>query len=388
MEHISRAPMLHRLTGIRAVAAMFVVGSHYGDSFGVLFPIFLRLRPLYRIGGNGVDLFFILSGFILCHNYLDRFQTWSYRKYVDFLRARLARVYPVHLATLLILTAIVLLASSSGKPLNAHHYGKIQWLANALLIQGWPAFGKSLSWNYPAWSVSAEWFAYLIFPLAAMFAGQLRRPGIWAAMCLAVYLVPASFGWIPDSAPSQWSLLRITSEFVCGTCLYRLFQSGRPSPLSPSLAGGVAIGLTLCFSLLRLHGACAVPAYALLIWSLADRPDGLLGGRVAVYLGQASYSLYMTHGVVQIVLNRVCPVAHFAAATLPVRSTVLAFYLASIIAATALTYHFVEIPGRRMLLARRAGKREGVSLQRELTLTRLEHGPQQSQIQKATSCAE
>ncbi|MGB2665793.1 MAG: acyltransferase family protein, partial [Candidatus Acidiferrum sp.] len=86
--------MLNRLTGIRAVAAIFVVFFHFGDSFAALFPAFGVLRPIYKSGDMGVDLFFMLSGFVLSLNYLDGFRTISRGSYRKFLRARLARIYP------------------------------------------------------------------------------------------------------------------------------------------------------------------------------------------------------------------------------------------------------------------------------------------------------
>ena len=348
----AKVPVLSSLTGIRAVAALFVVVYHYGESATTLFPAFARMRPLYRVGGIGVDLFFVLSGFILCHNYLDGLGQFGWRSYRRFLQARLARVYPVHLAALLLLTVVAVGAAEAGKPMNPVHYSVGRWFANLFLVQIWPPIGSTFSWNYPAWSVSAEWFAYLLFPLFTIWIGRARRPGFWAAASLAAYGVPVAAGWLRPGHLLDWSVLRVTAEFLYGSFLYRMYRNRPRCPLPPLPAGALSIAATLACSYWGMTPGLAVAVYGLLLWSLASVPDGPLGSRVWVYLGQLSYSLYMTHGVLQILLNRVVPVEHFSAAHLPMRCAVMGLYLALIAVAAVGTYHLVEVPGRQLLLGR------------------------------------
>jgi peptidoglycan/LPS O-acetylase OafA/YrhL len=351
-QSLATAPrMLPRLTGIRAVAALSVVAYHYGDTVSMLFPWFWKLQPVYKAGGIGVDLFFTLSGFILCHNYLRKFSTVSLSSYLKFLGARLARVYPVHLITLLFLTVIVLMAAHAGKPMNSIHYGMARWIENLLLTQAWPGLGNVLSWNYPAWSVSAEWFAYLLFPLLAVGIGRAPRPILFCVVSIGVYAIPVTLGWIPEGALLNWSVLRATSEFLFGSFLYRLYERGDRCPLSPSLAGILVVVLTLLCSYFKLHPTWVVPAYGILIWSLADRPKGPLDGRVAVYLGEISYSLYMTHGALQLLFNRVEPPKLFFTASVAMRLALLSTYAVLVALSAVATYHLVEVPGRRAMLA-------------------------------------
>jgi len=342
--------LLNRLTGIRAIAALFVVLLHYSDSVSKLFPIFGAFRFVYIAGGMGVDLFFILSGFILSHNYLHQFHRVSLHDYRRFLEARLARVYPVHFATLLFLSVIVVIAALAGKPMNGTHYGISRWLENLMLLQSWPGFGDSLSWNYPACSVSSEWFAYLLFPLLAPFIIRARKPAIWAAASLALFAVPACAGWIREGNPSNWAILRVSAEFLYGAFLYRLYDSRVRCPLTPLSAGFATISLTLALSFYGWHLTWAVPVYGILLWSLAERADGPLGGPIAVYLGQVSYSLYMTHGVLQIVLNRIWPADRFVHSSSLIRLAVIVVYGVSISLAALVVYHWVETPGRRAVL--------------------------------------
>jgi len=298
----------------------------------------------------GVDLFFILSGFILSHNYLRQFERVSLRDYRRFLEARLARVYPVHLATLLFLTVVAVFAAHADKPLNGSHYNLSNWIANVTLIQTWPGFSNSLSWNYPAWSVSAEWFAYLLFPVLAPSIVRVRKPAIWAGACLSLFAVPACAGWIREGNPSNWAVLHVISEFLYGAFLYRLYERRVRCPLSPFYAGLASITVTFACTYFNWHSTWVVPLYGILLWSLAEHTEGPLGGRIAVYLGQISFSLYMTHGVLQIVLNRLWPVDRFVHSAVIVRLSVLGVYGLVIAGAAVGVYHCIEVPSRGAVL--------------------------------------
>ena len=183
---------LARLTGIRAVAALFVVFLHYRNDLETFLPSTKILDPLFSAGDLGVDLFFMLSGFILMLNYEQKFRRFALPEYRKFLWTRLARIYPVHVFTLFFLTALVLFARHLHQPL--HHpewYTLPAWLQNVFLLQAWTGIAQTLSWNFPAWSISAEWFAYLFFPLAVPVLLGIKRPIFAVAVALLPYLAVA-----------------------------------------------------------------------------------------------------------------------------------------------------------------------------------------------------
>jgi peptidoglycan/LPS O-acetylase OafA/YrhL len=339
--------MLNRLTGIRAVAAIFVVFFHFGDSIAALFPAFAVFRPIYKSGDMGVDLFFLLSGFILSLNYLNGFQKISLQSYAKFLRARLARIYPVHLFTLLLLTLFVLSARGASIKLSNAHYSVFTWVTNVFLVQIWPFFNRGLTWNFPSWSISAEWFVYLLFPFLALWVGIAKRPHIWFTLALLVFMVPCFFGI--EHHPTRWALLRVGSEFTAGCFLFQIYRRGWKCPLPPWVSGLLSVTICAACTKFDVPRAFCLPFLALLIWGLATHSRGWLSGPVAVYLGQVSYALYMTHGLCEIFLNRGLPAEHFVSSSVAVRAGIVAAYFGLIAVSATLTYHCVEIPARRWL---------------------------------------
>lgn len=339
--------MLNRLTGVRAVAAVFVVFFHFGDSFAALFPAFAFFSPIYKSGDMGVDLFFMLSGFILSLNYLDRFRTISLSSYGKFLRARLARIYPVHLFTLMVLTVFVISARRASVTMHDTHYSPFTWFTNLFLVHVWPGFSRGVTWNFPSWSISAEWFAYLLFPFFAVWVAFTKRPYIWFALALISYMVPCFFGI--EQHQTRWALLRVTCEFTAGCFLFQIYRAGRKCPLPPWICGLLSVTICAVCTKFDWPRAFSLPFFALLIWGLATYSHGWLSGRLAVYFGQVSYALYMTHGLCEIILKRALPAEHFTSASLATRGGIIAVYFSLISVAALLTYHYVETPARRWL---------------------------------------
>ncbi len=168
---------IKQLTGVRFVAAAWVMLYHFQPALaasGVLVPI---LHEFLRLGSVGVDLFFALSGFILTHTYLTRLgpkTSWSGS--LNFWWLRLARIYPVYFV---MLNVAGLAALAQGIVTGE---GRRDWmtlpsyLKQVLMIQEWGP-DPSRGWNFPAWSLSMEWLAYLFFPLLVLVLWRAKdRP--------------------------------------------------------------------------------------------------------------------------------------------------------------------------------------------------------------------
>lgn len=176
----------HRnLDGLRLIAAVGIVLFHYNIYLSQALPY---TRPFTQQFPYFVDLFFVISGIVIAMVYGGRLD--SGRTYAAFISARLARLYPLHLATLLFYAAIGLaVVAGMLEVVNPERYDFRDFLPNLLLVHAW-GFGAGFSFNYVSWSVSAELFCYLAFPLLlrAVSGSALRGAAAVAVVALAAEL--------------------------------------------------------------------------------------------------------------------------------------------------------------------------------------------------------
>ncbi|MCW2956277.1 MAG: Acyltransferase [Thermoleophilia bacterium] len=351
----SSSSRLPRLTGVRAVAAWWVVLFHLQLSVGE-FLFGARdgyVAALLGAGHAGVDVFFILSGFIISYVYATALAGGRTRAVASFLWMRLARMYPVHLFTLGVMLALVLAARSAGLELSAtNDYSASSLLRNVLLVHAWGT-PHALSWNYPAWSISAEWAAYLAFPVLAV---ALRR---WVGLALGCVGLAALLGAVIVMALSDDAvhpLTRIALEFGIGCVLYSIRRGDvlRRVPwerlATPLLVCGM-VGAGLAEHADR-SALLAVPLFATAIYAMSwgrTVRDGVLGSRPLVYWGVVSYSLYMTHGITDMVLIRGLERTDLDAAPWPVRVALVGAYVVVVAIVAMATFRLVEEPARRSM---------------------------------------
>jgi peptidoglycan/LPS O-acetylase OafA/YrhL len=218
---IPKKPPLAALTSLRFFAALAIVVHHCN---GVFWPA-ATLGPL----DVGVSFFFVLSGFILTYVYGD--PAAGTTQWRAFYRARLARIWPLHLVCLV----LTLLLVNVPEPFNA---GVL--LANALLLHAWIPFDRYFfSYNYVSWSISTELFFYLLFPVMVVHARHwLGRTVLLALlMVLVLALVSHEAGLLPWQTThyhlSSTGLLYTNplarfAEFASGIVAAMLFQRSRP----------------------------------------------------------------------------------------------------------------------------------------------------------------
>jgi len=355
------------LTGIRALAAAWVVGFHFCGALSLLFPkVGGILTACFRSGRLGVDLFFLLSGFIIAYNYQDQLHPFRLTKYKEFLWARLARLYPVHLFTLLACLGLYWGANIVGAHLNTQetNWGAWDFAGNIFMVHAWTYHGH-LNWNYPSWSISCEWLAYLCFPLLAAFVSLgWRRPVLWLFVILLLvgYLGLNLIEW----SGLHWMFMGIAFEFPAGVCLcqlYRLDNSDSDpvrSPLQPIAV--LALGaMMVAISIFNFTDIWLIPLLGFMLYAIATGPHGilsrLLACRFACYWGRVSYSLYMTHAITSMVMSRFLPLSSFQGRSLMIRLGACGFYFGCLAAAAALTYHTIEEPARRRMRHFFDGKR-------------------------------
>jgi peptidoglycan/LPS O-acetylase OafA/YrhL len=348
MTPVATPPDLRALTTLRFLAAFWVVLYTAWPHLDVSWvPVAVTKGYL------GVETFFILSGFILSHVYLEAAGEKRFR-YGGFLWARLARVYPLHLVTLFGMIGLGLVAGLVGLSIDGSLTDWRSLPANLTLTHAW-GLAPGSAFNHPSWSISAEWAAYLSFPAFAFVAWRLReRPVLATALAVALALgLYAAFepmaGYSLTEATFRWGALRIVPCFALGCALYLVHRRG---PIR--FAGFIALSsgvVLLASASLGLWDAITVLAAGGLILGLGaldNARSGPLASRLGVYLGEISYSIYMVCAPVLLLTTNIA--ARLTGAD-DKRFHIIVWLavVAAIPVAAMLTYHLVERPARKAM---------------------------------------
>ena len=307
---IPKPARLNALTGLRCFAAVNIVLFHFSNPqwFGLL-------APVVNAGFVSVSYFILLSGFVLGYNYNARARAGELDK-VRFWKARFTRIYPIYLLSLL-------MAWGQLPQEYASHTHGMFWagvVMTPLLVQGWiPAIATFL--NTPAWTMSAEAFYYFIFPWIACWKRPERvGPHLWKMAGIWVLgMVPGALYMYfnPDGIahPDRFSYgdwlwaLKYTpyahvASFIFGVMLAELDEIVvRNSQLRFWLGVGGFAGI---YGLLTLgplvpyaiiHDGLLMPLFACIVLGLAGQNPlaTALGWRPLVFVGEASYCLYLLH---------------------------------------------------------------------------------------------
>ncbi len=374
---------IRALTGIRGVAALLVATYHFS------LPELSIDSMSFRLLGRGylyVDLFFILSGFVIVLNYGSKFAHGvDFAAYRSFLWKRIARVYPVYLAVLSAMVISYWLVHHDFDP-HPGWWISLQmsrpWLdlpLNATLMQSW-GFGDGIVGQ--AWSVSAEIAAYLVFPwLARGISGNLRPvAGLLVAAGVAVTLMAAQQlgsrdGQYHAGAFDIWdgppAVMRCLAGFTLGLCLCRLSEGRHSRLMHSDLFGLCAIGLWLLMLVLSAPDLLLYIPFAALVFCLSKNRGklGAVFGSTPVYvMGLLSYSFYLIH------VYFIPPMHALTSALAPIVTDDYAKLVATtatilaLLACSGAAYLAVELPARNFLRnsrvpaaaeARAAWKRKG-----------------------------
>ena len=336
---------IHSLTGVRFFAAMWVVCFHFSGHLKELLPVLNPLQPFFSHGASAVLFFFILSGFILSYNY---FPSYQYCNHLDFIWRRFCRIWPVHMAIIILFYVLFLVCFVLGIsiPIDSFNYSSL--ISEIPMVRTW--YNWELLMNKPAWSIHAEWFAYIfIFPLAFYFFHK-RRP-IFAVFFLPFFIL-AAFGFFPIyQIPS--SAIYIILPFLSGAGIYQLKRNFPLFDKSQWLSFISILGISVCLHFINHNSFFRSGLYVCfgaLIFSLSFEKciiSKILGSKLFVYGGLISYSLYMTHYLIDLIY---CPIfARLHLVNPLAKSFAGVLMLFFTLALAAFFYHFIEEPSHRFL---------------------------------------
>jgi peptidoglycan/LPS O-acetylase OafA/YrhL len=351
------------LTGLRGYAALWVLVSHisYTNTFSAAVGERLgwkHLNGLLRHEYLAVDLFFVLSGFVLTHAHgreLD--ERIDLRTYLRFLLLRLARVYPLHLVALLTMLGLHFVAPSGSAWDSPGNF-----VLHLTMTASW-GFARGLSWNPPAWSLSSEWLAYVVLPMIMLVTAGLRRV---RPQLVALGVIAAAFGGLfftfqfpPfDYSDGHGASARVLFGVVIGSVLRRVYDQPavRRLPWSVLFWLGLPIAVASMTDLSGRRLDNSLAAYLSVVFvvfaAACASPRALFPftSRVPVYLGEISYAVYIFHYPVLRIVGLLASSRFDAVAkdASPLRAQLLALGATIIVVCVAaLAHHAVEEPVRR-----------------------------------------
>lgn len=370
---MKRFQALDSFRGLLALAVV-VYHAHAVDTF-------TELR-FFRNADYFVDFFFVLSGFVVCFSYGLRLHTWQQVR--DFAVTRTLRLYPLHLVMLAVALAIEcakVLGEAHGLSFGSHSFkgprAVSEILPNLFLLQSWwPGF-EPLSFNYPAWSISIEYYTYLLFAVILWRLPRQTRALFAVIAVLAMVLLTV------DSVLLTTQALQGLSCFFAGAVTYQLYHALRDVRLSQRL--GLLLEVGILSVIVLLLGMVNTPpkavmallfCLAVLVFAFeAGSCSTLLGRRPFRRLGKLSYSIYLTHATLLVlsylVLKALGNMAgivlladlpetdsgvlkrYIATGSLLLNNALLVGQLLGVLMVSTLTYRYVELPaiaaGKRWL---------------------------------------
>jgi peptidoglycan/LPS O-acetylase OafA/YrhL len=301
------------MTGIRGVAAVWVLFFHGQQYVGTLFRLpGLERNPIVAEGWRAVDLFFMLSGFILMYAHERDFAVLRWADIVRFARLRFTRVYPLNTAVLLGIAIPVLLMPGYVSWMRSTSFGPLTYspgafVSNLLLSLRWflPDTGE---FNPPAWSLSLEILGYAAFPFLAYCLRRVVQKKVLISLAglslIASFLTLRHVSFQADTRQIAW--VRMASCFLTGIAIYRCWVL--TAETGKRWAAGITylsvLGIFISISGLFLHGRLFHGAiqdnflFAFLLYGLAFQTgliDRALSSRPIFFLGEISFPLYLVH---------------------------------------------------------------------------------------------
>jgi peptidoglycan/LPS O-acetylase OafA/YrhL len=309
----------------------------------------LAAQSLIHGGYLAVQTFFILSGFVLARSYAGT--QWDKPGLLRYAAARLARIYPVYLLSLVVVSPFIFDVMIRPGRTGSEKAGLL--INYGFVLQGWTG-GLNVGWNTPAWSLSCEFFFYLFFPLLLVWLRRAGRFTIAAVLAVAI-VTPVLLAHA--NVPWTWKPIHHLSDFAAGIAAARIFgfietgmrRRGYWLYLPALIAGALVIVYPRVMNgtygdvntALRPLNVVALVGLALGGGAMAR----MLSAKAAEYLGKASYSMYILHVPILWWYGRWA--VHGPLHLLPGVAALV--YFALVILVSAISFEWVEMPANRWI---------------------------------------
>jgi peptidoglycan/LPS O-acetylase OafA/YrhL len=380
---------LSNLTPLRGIAALLTVLFHVNlvlSSFGGKLldgMITSVLSRMYLM----VDFFFVLSGFILCYvyagNFEDRVKVYDFKK---FTIARFARVYPLHLFSLLLTTLFLFLLHQWGASvspiLDAENSG-YSFITNLFLLHSMNLH-HWFTFTHASWSISTEWWMYMLFPFLVSPLMKLSKPGRFVifVICIVGYLVigyvlvpmvtiPEAISFLKVHPFSlnvayQFGFFRCVFGFVIGMTVYFGYKAGWSRQLFSSGYTFLLLisGLVICmhFAVLDVITVLFFPCIILSAAYGNQNLNVILASKPLQRLGDWSFSIYLIHQPFLYQLATLMGNPDKTRIPIPKMGILVSWltcliFVMFILFISYLTYRFIEVPARNFINGK-VGKQE------------------------------
>lgn len=340
--------LLH-LDLMRFIASVGIVLCHSGEFF---LPRGDREISFERLAGLSlfVDVFFIISGFVIAHVYADRMGSWQ--EFARFMQRRIGRLYPLHLLTMLLVAALFFVIGILNIATNTDMRLVPQCLVlGGLLLNSVIDCGGPVP-NGVNWSISAEMVMYVAFPLLLVLGRRLGlfRYALWLALLL---FVASRYG-----EGAQWAskveFWRALPAFFFGLAIRLDWKLWARLPVAGWIPVLTAALLVIGSVLLWPGWMLLTLAYGVALTAIVADGRGSVSSLTRRFapLGQLTYSIYMLHPIVIMVLVNAIGDKLLKLDPLPLALLTLASY--GLIAAVSLaSFKWFETPARRYIDALR-----------------------------------
>ncbi len=360
------------LDGFRGLLALFVAIYH------TIWFSHINSLTFFNNGAVIIDLFFALSGFLMFYLYDGKLNSDADAK--AFIKKRFARLYPLHAFMLLIFVVFAVMRLWAHKVgIASHEFGEILpftegakegWgsLLSHLTLTHAIGLNDSLTFNPPAWTISAEFFTYFAFIAIMLWARPKSLMNFLALGVAALAIYAMLYQLKPNmDITYDYAVLRCMAGFFIGMIAAKSYREIKPavqamasqkrifvfSVLELSVVLASTLFIIYCGGKLQFFVAPFLLAFILIFAFDGGVISYVMRAKLFGYLAKISYSTYMTHVIISIAFSILgnTVLSHFA----PNWDAGwggdlwLMIYLCVVIAVSHLTYHYVEVPGGKFV---------------------------------------